>query len=144
MYILYICYVLLQDAANCPSLSISTPGSKKKKKHKKKSKRRRDSVSSRSSDSDQPKAKVLKSNVDCPEIVRHDNLKASDTLEKDSTNGITKSDEYLNAKKESEVMGKVIDGSGSPRLPPLLKKLDDELDEPVISKFLGLYLLICQ
>lgn len=121
-------------------LFISILGSKKRKKHKKKSKRRHDSVSSKSSDSDQPKVKALKLNVDCPEIARHDDLKTLDTSEKDSANDVTKLDEYLNANKETETMDKVVDGSGSPQLPPLMKKLDDEFDEPVISKLLGLYL----
>ncbi|XP_012540131.1 protein SON [Monomorium pharaonis] len=108
---------------------------KKKKKHKKKSKRRRDSVSSKSSDLGHTKAKVAKMDGDSDIGGKCDEAKSQlDTLEKISTNDEKKMDD-LYKEKDSDA-AKLPDNSGSPQLPPISKKVDDELDEPVIPKLL--------
>jgi len=115
-------------------------GIKKKKKHKKKSKRRYESISSISSDSDSSKAKVIKLNNDLGNI-KHNNVKLFDLLEKNDTDNAAKVDNsYL--RKNLDAMEKIINDPSSPRLPPILKKTDDEFDEPIIPKLLGLYLII--
>lgn len=60
---------------------------------------------------------------------------------KDSINEVSKlEDQNLCINKDSDIVDKIVDGSGSPRLPPILKKTDDEFDEPIMPKFLGLYI----
>jgi len=114
-------------------------GIKKKKKHKKKSKRKYESISSISSDSDSTKAKMIKLNNDLKNI-KHCNAKLFDLLEKNDTDNTAKIDNsYLT--KNLEAMEKIINPS-SPQLPPILRKTDDEFDEPIIPKLLGLYLTI--
>ncbi|XP_077256375.1 uncharacterized protein LOC143894144 [Temnothorax americanus] len=109
-------------------------GVKKKKKHKKKSKRRRDSVSSKSSDLG-PKAKIAKTDDDndLGSIKCDDGKSHIDALEKTDTNDERKSDDV---KKDSDTTDKLLDNLGSPELPPMSKKVDDESDEPVIPKLL--------
>jgi len=113
---------------------------KKKKKHKKKYKRRYESISSISSDSDSTKAKVIKLNNDL-ENIKHNNAKLFDLLEKNDTNNAAKVDNsYL--RKNLDAMEKIINDPSSPQLPPILRKTDDEFDEPIIPKLLGLYLTV--
>lgn len=117
---------------------------KKKKKHKKKSKRRRESVSSKSSDSGQTRAKLTKLDDDNLGIVKDGESKLFDIMsEKDSMNDVTKFEDQLCTNKDSDIIDKIVDGSASPLLPSISKKTDDESDEPIIPKVLGLYLLIC-
>ncbi|CAL1687831.1 unnamed protein product [Lasius platythorax] len=106
-------------------------GVKKKKKHKKRSKRRRESVSSKSSDSGQIKVKLAKLDDDNPGIVKDDESKFDIVSEKDSVNDVTKFEDQLYMNKDSDIVDKIVDGSGSPRLPPISKKTDDEFDEPI-------------
>jgi len=52
-----------------------------------------------------------------------------------------KSDDQ-HVKKDSDTTDKFLDNPDSPQLPPISKKADDESDEPVIPKLLGLYFLM--
>lgn len=119
-------------------------GIKKKKKHKKKSKRRHESISSKSSDSGQTKVKLTKFDDDDNfGILKNDESKLFDIMSKqDSMNDVTKFEDQLSINKDSNI-DKILDGSTSPLLPPISKKMDDESDEPIIPKVLGLYSLIC-
>lgn len=118
---------------------------KKKKEHKKKSKRRHGSVSSRSSETE-PKAKVAKLEND--ETAKHNNAEIFDIAEKTSmddilseNNGddIAKLNDQQHIKRKSNVTEETADGSDSPCLPPISKKTDEEVDEPIISRLIGLY-----
>lgn len=125
-------HVLLQRYTNITSLFAS--GLKKKKKHKKKSKRRRESVSSKSSDSGQPRIKMEK--LDDNLGIENDKSKLFDIVSRKDSMEVTKlEDQFLN----KDVTDKIVDGNSSPLLPPISKKLEDESDEPIIPKVLGLY-----
>ncbi|XP_020292225.1 protein SON [Pseudomyrmex gracilis] len=112
---------------------------KKKKEHKKKSKRRHGSVSSRSSESE-PKAKATKLENDDLEIAKHNNAEIFDIAEKTSIDdiltgdNISKLNDQQHIKTEPDVTKETADGSDSPCLPPMLKKTDEEVDEPIISR----------
>lgn len=70
---------------------------------------------------------------------KHDDAKSYlDTSEKSSMNEERKPDDQY-VKKDSDIADKILDGSGSPQLPSISRKVDDESDEPVIPKLLGLY-----
>lgn len=61
-----------------------------------------------------------------------------DISEKIDINDESKADiEYI--KKDSDTTDKLLDNPGSPRLPPISRKVDDESDEPVIPKLLGTF-----
>nr|XP_012234842.1 PREDICTED: protein SON isoform X1 [Linepithema humile] len=111
---------------------IESNGIKKKKKHKKKSKRRHGSISSKSSDSGQTKAKVTK----LDESVKQSDLKSFDISEKDSKNDATKLYDQSHVKKQPDAIDNIVDGTSSPPLPPISKKIDDESDGPMIPKLL--------
>lgn len=134
MYVFSITY-------RCNCVSLFTSGTKKKKKHKKKSKRRRESVSSKSSDSGQTKIKLAKFDDDDNfGILKNDESKLFDIMSKqESMNDMTKFEDQLSINKDSNIIDKIMDGSASPLLPPISKKTDDEFDEPIIPKVLGLY-----
>ncbi|KAL0099345.1 hypothetical protein PUN28_020126 [Cardiocondyla obscurior] len=108
-------------------------GVKKKRKHKKKSKRRHESVSSRSSDLGLAKVAKIDDDVDGD---KYDDARSQfDTLKKTDTSEEKKLDvQYV--KKDLDAMDKLLDNCGSPRLPPISKKTDDECDEPVIPKLI--------
>lgn len=119
-------------------------GIKKKKKHKKKSKRRHESISSKSSDSGPTKIKLTKFDDDDDNfgILKADEAKLLDLMsEKEIMNNMTKFEDQLPINQDSNIVDKIVDGSVSPLLPPISKKMDDESDEPIIPKVLGL--LIC-
>lgn len=110
-------------------------GVKKKKRHKKKAKRRRESVSSRSSDVGHGKAKVARTDDDKDvESAQRDAKLNLDSLEKSKcmNDGTKPDDQYT--EKDLDVTDKLLDNSGSPQLPPISRKMDDESDEPVIPK----------
>lgn len=92
---------------------------------------------------DHTRAKITKVDEDNDfESVKYDDAKSHlDVSEKTGTNEESKpDDQYI--KKDSDTMDKLLDNSGSPRLPPISRKVDDESDEPVIPKFLGMYFLL--
>ncbi|XP_072751727.1 uncharacterized protein [Anoplolepis gracilipes] len=112
-------------------------GLKKKKKHKKKSKRRRESTESKSSDSGQTKVKLTKLDDDNLGTIRDSESKLFDILsEKDSMNVVIELEDQLCINKDLDIIDKIVDGTTSPLLPPISKKLDDECDEPIIPKVL--------
>lgn len=70
---------------------------------------------------------------------KYDNAESHlDASETADTNGEKKSDDQY-IKKDSDTTDKLLDNSGSPRLPPISRKTDDESDEPIIPKLLGMY-----
>ncbi|XP_029168574.1 protein SON isoform X2 [Nylanderia fulva] len=113
-------------------------GVKKKKKHKKRSKRRRESVSSKSSESSEIKVKLTKLNDDMNlGSINDEESKMFDIMsKKDSINEVTKFENQMYINKDSDIVDKIVDGSGSPQLPPILKKMEDEFDEPIMPKLL--------
>lgn len=110
---------------------------KKKKKHKKKSKRKHDIDSNKSSESDEPKTKVLKADDTCNNI-RKKNHNKDNGLEKKN---IHKSQNYekLLTKSNLEVESTFSKEPDSPQLPPISRKVQDECEEQLIPKILGLY-----
>lgn len=89
------------------------------------------------------RAKITKVDEDNDfESVKYDDAKSQlDILEKTGTNKESKSDDQY-VKKNSDTTDKLLDNPGSPRLPPISRKVDDESDESVIPKFLGVYFLL--
>lgn len=89
---------------------------------------------------DHTKAKIAKPNDDNDfGSIKHDDAKLHlDASEKANVNDERKSDDQY-IKKDSDTADKILDDSGSPQLPPISRKVDDESDEPVIPKLLGLY-----
>lgn len=55
---------------------------------------------------------------------------------------MAKADDYPHVRNNLDTVEKSTDDPGSPQLPPILRKMDDEPDEPVIPKLLGLYLIV--
>ncbi|XP_015178401.1 PREDICTED: serine/threonine-protein kinase PRP4 homolog isoform X2 [Polistes dominula] len=111
--------------------------SKKKKKHKKKSKRKHESYSSKSSDSDDPKSKISKIE---DELITEENIRADVSVKegindvqlrevaliRDETNSVNKS---VTQDKEDQILG-------SPELPPIPKKQEDDFEESELPKIL--------
>lgn len=65
--------------------------------------------------------------------------KISEIAQKNDTDNI-KLDNHSNMEKDTAE--KSINNLGSPSLPPISKKIEDESDEPIIPKLTGLYLLV--
>lgn len=89
------------------------------------------------------KAKIAKMNddKDCGDT-KYDNAKSHlEVSEKINVSDEGKPDDIHDLKKDSDTTDKLLDNPGSPQLPPISKK-DDESDEPVIPKLLGLYFLL--
>ncbi|XP_076245570.1 uncharacterized protein LOC143186066 isoform X2 [Calliopsis andreniformis] len=105
---------------------------KKKKKHKKKIKRKHENDSSKSSDSDVPKSKVAKLDSDS---IKRKNHNKDNELDKNS-NASTNYDELLTIKKEPGLGKTSIESPGSPQLPPISKRNQEESEEPLIPKIL--------
>lgn len=57
-----------------------------------------------------------------------------DILTENNGDNIAKLNDQQHIKQESTA-----DGSDSPRLPPISKKTDEEIDEPIIPRPIGLY-----
>jgi len=89
---------------------------------------------------DHIKAKVAK--IDDDNFMRYfkyDNAESHlDTSETADANDEKKTDNQ-HTKKDSDTTDKLLDNSDSPRLPPISRKTDDESDEPIIPKLLGMY-----
>ncbi|XP_015432851.1 PREDICTED: protein SON-like [Dufourea novaeangliae] len=110
---------------------------KKKKKHKKKTKRKHENDSNKSSDSDEPKNKVSKSNSSCDDIKGKNHNKDKDNeVEKEGTVAVTNFEDTLTIKKEPGLKNTFISSPESPRLPPISKKILEEIEEPLIPKLL--------
>lgn len=107
---------------------------KKKKKHKKKTKRKHENDSSRSSDSDEPKVKVSKLETSSNNLKKKSHNKENG-LEKKYVNESGMFEAAL-IKKESELGDSFAKEPGSPQLPPISKKIQDESEEQLISKVL--------
>ncbi|XP_078049536.1 uncharacterized protein LOC144476452 isoform X1 [Augochlora pura] len=108
---------------------------KKKKKHKKKTKRKHENNSSRSSDSDEPKSKTSKLGGSC------DNLKGKchnkdNGLEKKDLVVSTNIEETVMIKKEPGLENTCTNSPESPRLPPISRKIHEDIEEPLIPKIL--------
>lgn len=89
---------------------------------------------------DHTKAKIAKvDEEDDFGSIKYDDAKSHlDVSEKTGTNEESKpDDQYI--KKDLDTTDKLLDNPGSPRLPPISRKVDDESDEPAIPKFLGMY-----
>lgn len=72
------------------------------------------------------------------ENAKYDDTKLNvDMSEKTGTNDEIKLDHDQYMKKDMDITDK--DNPGSPQLPPISRKVDDESDEPVIPKLLGMY-----
>lgn len=97
-------------------------------------------MSSVSSDSGCTKTKMRKLKNDNLESIQESNTKVLGSLEKNDD--MAKVDDYIHVEKDSDTIEKITDDPGSPQLPSILKKTDDESDESIIPKFLGLYLII--
>lgn len=94
-------------------------------------------MSSRSSDLGHSRAKIAKmdNDNDCGSIKCDDKVSNLDASEKIGTSDEKKADNQ----KDSDKGDKFLDNPGSPELPPISRKVDDESDEPVIPKLLGMY-----
>ena len=78
---------------------------------------------------------------DCGDTKYNDAKSYLEVSEKINMNDEEKPDD-LHDLKDSDTTDKLLNNPGSPQLPPISKK-DDEFDEPVIPKLLGLcYLLL--
>ncbi|XP_076658419.1 uncharacterized protein LOC143362285 isoform X2 [Halictus rubicundus] len=110
---------------------------KKKRKHKKKTKRKHENNSSKSSDSDEPKAKVSKLGSSCNNAKGkgHYNDNGSEIVKKGLVAG-TNIEEMVTIKKESEVVNACENSPGSPKLPPISRKIQEETEEQLIPKML--------
>lgn len=124
--------------SSCSDSDFEVNDSKKKKKHKKKLKRKRNnSNSSNSSDSEEPKAKIKKeselsvgkSPINNESTTVFDAIH-SVLLKKDSAGS---EDEKISSIKREDC--------NSPKLPPISKKVDDELEIPAVPRLLGKFLL---
>lgn len=118
---------------------IESSVSKKKKKHKKKSKRKHESHSSKSSESDEPKSKIPKIE-DNVSFTDEQNIRVEDSV-KEGVNDVQLR-EVASIKEETESLNKCMTHDkedrilGSPELPPIPKKEDDEFEESVLPKIL--------
>ncbi|XP_031846897.1 uncharacterized protein LOC116433201 isoform X2 [Nomia melanderi] len=106
---------------------------KKKKKHKKKTKRKHENNSSKSSDSDEPKSKISRLNSSCDNIKEKSNNK-DNGLEKKDVVTATNFEDKLTIKKEPGLESTSLNSPESPQLPPISKKLQEEVEEPLIPK----------
>lgn len=109
---------------------------KKKKKHKKKTKRKHEDDSSKSSDSDEPKNKISKLTT-CNNMKKK-NYNKNNGSEQQNMNE-SENFEKLMIKKNTELENIFEKEPDSPQLPPISKKMQDESEEQLISKVLGLY-----
>lgn len=109
---------------------------KKKKKHKKKTKRKHEDDSSKSSDSDEPKNKISKLST-CSNMKKK-NYNKNNGSEQQNMNE-SENFEKLMIKKNSELENIFEKEPDSSQLPPISKKIQDESEEQLISKVLGLY-----
>lgn len=79
------------------------------------------------------------------QITKHNNAEIFDIAKKTTMDdvlardNISKLNDQQHIKTESDVTKETVDGSNSPCLPPILKKTDEEVDEPIISRPIGLY-----
>ncbi|KAK1136371.1 hypothetical protein K0M31_000931 [Melipona bicolor] len=105
---------------------------RKKRKHKKKTKRRHEDLSSKSTDSDEPKAKISK--LDTCNNVKKKNNKDNDSEKKDVEK--SESFEKLVIKKDPELENVFKKEPDSPQLPPISKRIQDDSEEQLISKVL--------
>ena len=89
------------------------------------------------------KAKITKmdDDNDCEDIKYDDAKSHLEVSEKINMNDEEKPDDLHDLKKDSDTTDKLLINSSSPQLPPISKK-DDEFDDPVIPKLLGLYFLL--
>nr|XP_050852411.1 protein Son isoform X1 [Vespula vulgaris] len=118
---------------------IESTVSKKKKKHRKKSKRKHESHSSKSSESDEPKSKIAK--VDTNVSLTEEQNIGVDVSDKERVDDV-QSREIASIKEETKstnvctIHAKEDRDLGSPKLPPIPKKIDDEFEESVLPKIL--------
>ncbi|XP_076279588.1 uncharacterized protein LOC143208748 isoform X2 [Lasioglossum baleicum] len=110
---------------------------KKKRKHKKKIKRKHENNSSKSSDSDEPKSKVSKLGSFCNNTKGkcHNDDNGLETEKKGLEAG-TNNEEIVTIKKEPELENTCTNSPGSPQLPPISRKIQEETEEPLIPKML--------
>ncbi|KAK0168562.1 hypothetical protein PV327_002348 [Microctonus hyperodae] len=119
--------------SSCSDSDFEVNDSKKKKKHKKKLKRKRNnSNSSNSSDSDEPKVKIKK---ESEFSVGKSPINNESTTVFDAIHSVLLKKESLCTENE-EISNIKREDCRSPKLPPISKKADDELEIPVVPRLL--------